>query len=350
MEHPGKELEKKIIEVGMTKKELSLRTGVSEKHICTIINGDRPISLAFARKLGYVFETSKYWIDAQLLYENEQAEIKDNNSISDEEIRILRILNEVYQYFISIGILHNACGDAKKVMQLRGLLKISDLTQIPKITYNAAYRAQLSSNLRVNAFVLFAWQRLCEIQTEQIKINQVLDKAKLKKSLNKIKALMFGNIKSVTGELQRIFADCGIAFSVVKNFRGAPVQGFIKKEQNNRLILCLTIRGQRADVFWFTLFHEIAHILNDDYNARFVDFDTVDNMIEIRADKFARDFLINPEHFREFVARHDYSMAMIERFAKEENVQPYIVIGRLQKEEELDWNAYSSKIERYLWA
>ena len=55
MEHPGLELEKRINECGMSRKELALRTGVTEKHISTVINGERGISTGFARKLGYVW-------------------------------------------------------------------------------------------------------------------------------------------------------------------------------------------------------------------------------------------------------------------------------------------------------
>ena len=55
MLNPGTELKNKLAESGISRKELAQRIDVSEKHICTVINGDRGISATFARKLGYVF-------------------------------------------------------------------------------------------------------------------------------------------------------------------------------------------------------------------------------------------------------------------------------------------------------
>ncbi len=351
MQQPGEVLQEKLNRIGMSRKELAIRTGVTEKHICTVINGDRSISAGFARKLGYVFETSAYWMKLQSQYDEEQLRIQEENEITQSEIDILKSLHDITLYFIECGYMHNNCGEPSKVMQLRDFLHISNLTLIPKITYNAAYRAQLTANIRVDPYVLFAWQRLCEKKTEHLNIIKSVDKDKLRSSIPYIKSLMFDDINKGIKKLQSIFADCGIAFQVVKNFRGAPVQGFIKETIDKKLILCLTIRGKRADRFWFTLFHEIAHILNGDYQIRFVDFDSVQNKVEELANCYARDMLIPPELYREFVLSRDCTLwNNIEAFAEMIGVKPFIVLGRLQNDEYLDWYDYPDKIVRYEWA
>lgn len=351
MKHPGEILYKKLNECGMSRKELAIRTGVTEKHICTVVNCEKGISSAFARKLGYVFENAKFWMDVQAEYDSEQLRIQEENNISAEEIKLLKPLHDIMNYFIECGYIHNNCGEASKIMQLRELLQISDLTLIPQIPYNAAYRAQLTKNIKVDSYVLFAWQRLCEKKTEGIKIDKPVDKNSLQTNIEKIKSLMFGSINNGIQELQNIFAESGIAFQVVKNFRGAPVQGFIKEISDEHLILCMTIRGKRADRFWFTLFHEIAHILNGDYKARFVDFDSVSNATEQAADDYARDILIPPGPYREFIFSGDCtSWDRIENFAKTVGVQPFIVVGRLQNDGYLDWSDYQDRILRYEWA
>jgi len=137
----------------------------------------------------------------------------------------------------------------------------------------------------------------------------------------------------------------------VQNFRGAPVQGFIKETADGRLILCLTIRGKRADRFWFTLFHEIAHILNGDNKTRFVDFDSVQGKTEQLADQYASDTLISPEKYRKFILSRDCtSWDRIIAFAEAVDVQPFIVLGRLQNDGYLDWADYPDKVVRYEWA
>ena len=173
MRHPGEIIQEKLNISGMSRRELALRTNVTEKHICTIVNGDKGISTAFARKLGYVFEDSKYWMGLQAEYDAYQAELQEEFEITQEEIDLLKPLRDIVSYFIEREYMHNNCGDASKVIQLREFLQISDLTQIPKITYNAAYRAQLSTNVKVDPYVLFAWQRLCEKETESISTNSL---------------------------------------------------------------------------------------------------------------------------------------------------------------------------------
>ncbi len=351
MTAPGTELEKRLTESGMSRKELAQRINISEKHICTVINGDRGISAAFARKLGYVFEDTAYWVKLQVSYDEKQSRLKEINSISHEEIAVLKTLHDIVLYFIEKGYIKNGCGDVEKVMQLRKFLNVSDLLLIPKITYNAAYRAQLSSNVKADPYVLFAWQRLCEKVAEKDNIDNPLNKKLLQQKLQDIKSMMFGGINEGIRNLQDIFRECGISFHVVKNFRGAPVQGFIKECVDHRLILCLTIRRQRADTFWFTLFHEIAHILHGDYKMRFVDFDSIDNETEVKANSFAGNFLIEPDLYRNFIRTNNCTTwSGIEEFAKKAQVQPFIVLGRLQNDGILDWSDYTNKVQRYTWA
>ncbi len=349
--HPGEELQNLLNDNDMSRKELAVRTGFTEKHIGTVINGDKGISAAFAKKLGYVYEDAAYWLELQARYDAYQVELQEENEVSQEELDTLKHLRDIMTYFIECGYMHNNCGDVSKVLQLRELLKISDLTQIPKITYNAAYRAQLTSNVKVDSYVLFAWQRLCEKKTEHIHVRHSLNKELLRNNIGRLKKSMFGNINEGIKEIQEILAECGIAFEVVKNFRGAPVQGFIKEVKAGQVILCLTIRGKRADRFWFTLFHEIAHILNGDYKARFVDFDSIPGKAEQIADQFAGDVLIPSGEYRKFILSSDCtSWDRISDFAGKIGVEPYIVLGRLQNDGYLDWSDYSEKVVRYEWA
>jgi len=349
--NPSDELKKKLAETGMSRKELAVRTGVTEKHICTILNGDRSISTAYARKLGYVFPKPKDWIQLVVNYEAEQLRIKEENEITSEEISILKPLHEINQYFIQQGYIENDCGDASKVMALRGFLRVSNLTQITSIPSPAVYRAQLTKNTAVNPYVLFAWQRLCEEETLKVMPKVKLNKKLLLKKIPEIKAQMFGAINSGISKLTEMLSECGIAFKVVKNFRGAPVQGFVKKTEEEKLILCLTIRGKRADSFWFTLFHEIGHVINEDYKLKFVDFNSFNGDAEGRADEFAKNTLISPKLYSKFITEQDCtSWNGIEKFAKESGVQPFIVLGRLQKDEILDWSDYPDKVVRYSWA
>jgi len=341
----------------MTRKELAARTAVTEKHISTLISGERNITASFAQKLGCVFDgyDAQRWQKLQSDYDLSELGKKERNSITDEEFAVLRHLDDVIRYFVRKDEIKQGDSLVDKVIKLRSLLKISDLTLMPHVSYNAAYRAQVTSNALVDPYVLFAWQSICETETKDIAAKSALDVGLLKEKLAGIKALMFERINDGLQKLQNIMSECGIRFKLVRNFRGAPVQGFIKsvtdeESGSQELIMCLTLRGARADNFWFTLIHEIAHVIHGDYKAKFVDFDSVSSDAESKADCFARDFLIPPEEYMNFIReRRSVSWEDIEEFAKKINVQPFIVLGRLQKDEILDWSDFADHVAMYRW-
>lgn len=353
VKHPGEFIKAMLEQNGMLQKELALRTGVSEKHISNVLNGEKGISASFARKLALVFGNEySYWTNLQAAYDNHLLSLEVENDIKDEEKAVLKPLKELFNYCVENGFLHNDCSEAEKVLQWRKFLRISELTAAARITYNAAYRAQLKGNSAIDPYVLFAWQQLCERITDRVSnVAETLNTDLLYLRIDDIKKLTFEREPEVfRKELQAIFAECGIAFDVVRHFKGAPVQGFIKKTESGRNILCVTIRNGRADSFWFTLFHELGHILHGDLSMRFVDFPSVKGDVEEKADKFAQDALISPELFSAFVKTCDYrDINEIKNFARSANVPEFIVIGRLQKVELLDWADFARFIPMFKW-
>lgn len=348
LKHPGQELLKVISELGMTQKELAARVGVSEKHVCTVISGDRPISTSFAKKLGYVVKDATYWLQLQAAYDAEQQSIVDQENITEEEFQVYKTLCPIIDFFVEKGLFEKSNSKAKTVVDLRSFFKVSNLILISKISYNAAYRAQISKNLQINPYILYAWQTLCEKITEKISIDCNVNTEKLRNCIPSIKKLMFKEYNEMLSELKKIMSSCGIAFTVVNNFRGAPVQGFIK-ETSQKVIMCLTNRRKRADTFWFTLFHEIGHILNGDIKNRFVDFESVNTSIEDKADEFARDELISPNSYKDFIQSCNYAPSKkdIHRFAKQMQIKPFVVVGRLQRDQIIDWSEHNEDIIFY---
>ena len=345
--HPGETLAEVIEDREMSQRELAVRTGMTEKHISTVIHGQKGISAAFARKLEYALgiETA-FWMNLQANYDRELLEFEELNNITEDELGILRNLKEVIQVWASYGWLDREGNPASTVLDFRMILGISNLLDIPKISYNAAYRAQ-SKSINVDPYVLFAWQRMCELLTENIDIADAVDAEKLHEKIPEIKQVMFMRANQIQRKLSAIFAECGIAFKIVPNFTGAPVQGFIKRTEKGALILCMTLRQKFADIFWFTLFHEIAHILNGDTRHEFIDFDSVSGDIEEKADKTAGELLIDSKEYRAFVKSGGYKrLNGIESFADSQGVRDYIVRGRLMKEEIIPWKARP----RYEWA
>jgi hypothetical protein len=92
-----------------------------------------------------------------------------------------------------------------------------------------------------------------------------------------------------------------------------------------------SLRYRTDDQFWFTFFHEAAHILLHGKRALFVDEAGAEKTpAEDEADKFAADLLIPPTRCKELLASGPLSRARVLAFAGEIGVAPGIVVGRLQ--------------------
>lgn len=345
--HPGETLMEVIEDREMTQRELAIRTGMTEKHISTVIHGQKNISAAFAKKLEYALGIeASFWMNLQANYDRELLEFEEMNNITEEELGVLKHLKEVIAKWTDFGWLGSEANPVALVLDIRKLFGISNLLDTPKITYAAAYRVQ-SKNVNVDPYVLFAWQRMCELLTKNVDIEDEIDTEKLRKRIPELKQVMFLRGDQVPKKLTEIFSECGIAFKIVPNFTGAPVQGFIKRTEDNTLILCMTLRQKFQDIFWFTLFHEVAHILNGDTKHAFVDFDSVSGEMEAKADRMAGEFLIDSKEYKEFIDSEAYKQPDgIERFAESQNVKPCIVRGRLMKYGLIPWEDRP----KYRWA
>ena len=345
--HPGETLQEILEDREMSQRELAIRTGVTEKHISTVIHGQKAISSAFAKKLEYALGIeASFWMNLQTNYDQEILEFEELNNISKEELGLLKNLKDVIVYWSDLGWIDTTLNSAAQVIDLRVICGVSNLLDIPRTNYVAAYRAQVKKG-NIDPYTLFAWQKMCEKLTDDIVVADQIDVEKLKDKIPEIKQAMFLRANQIQKKLERIFAECGISFMIVPNFKGAPVQGLIKKKDNGSLMLCITLRQKFADIFWFTLFHEISHIINGDTKTLFVDFDSVSSETEEKADNMAREFLIDSKAYKNFIDSGDYSsLRSIESFAESQNVKPYIVQGRLMKEKKIPWNCRL----RYDWA
>ena len=110
----------------------------------------------------------------------------------------------------------------------------------------------------------------------------------------------------------------------------------------------MTIRQSFSDIFWFTLFHEISHLLNEDFTDKYIDYAFIESEIETRADNFAKNTLINKEDYDKFIENNILNINTINEFAKTQNVLPGIVIGRIQNDTK-DYSFLAKYKEKYIW-
>ena len=347
--HPGETLKEVMEDRNMSQQELAYRTGVTPKHISTVLNGEKNITSSVEKKLKYAFNIdAELWMNLQADYDNELMEFDELHNISTEDISIFKKLKDEITFIYKNNFVQKFDTLEEQILELRKYLNISELNSIPSLVSSGAFRAQTSVNY--DPYVLFAWQRICDSLSEKIEIKEMPQAdqiAKLIEICPKIKELSLLPQEKFIAKLQEYFSSCGIAFVIAPSFKGAPVQGYIKTTQNGKTAICMTFRQKRADIFWFTLFHEIAHFINGDSKQKFIDFESTENSRELKADLFAQNTLIEQDEYQNFISEQNFTLNSIKEFSKKQNILPAILIGRMQKEKLLKWTDYPEQIVKY---
>ena len=337
---PGETIKEFLEELDMTQKEFAIRLGVSDKHVSQIINGNAEITRAMADKLEAVLGVSAiFWLNLENSYrEALKKNVPPNVTPTEEQIA----KNIPYNELSKQGFVESTRKVKERIVNLRGFFAVSNLQNISKV--NVAYRKANISN--ENDYALSAWVRIAEINSQKIETDK-FNKKKLIDSIQRIRELTMSKDASFYKELVDLLSECGVALVIANHIKGTGIHGvtFINSKRN-KLIIQLSVRGRFADKFWFTLFHELAHIINDETE----DFDYIncDAQEEKNVDKIARDLLIPEERYNIFIKNYNYcNYTSIENFAKSISIHPCIVIGRLKHDGYLSYNMYVDKIPKF---
>jgi HTH-type transcriptional regulator/antitoxin HigA len=115
-------------------------------------------------------------------------------------------------------------------------------------------------------------------------------------------------------------------------------------------VIGMTLRRDSIDNFWFTLLHEVAHIVlhyRTGLLSGFFDDVTLPDIDEFEreADRFAQNLLIPDEIWTRSPARIARKAESIEKFAAMLGIHPAIVFGRIQMERD-DYSIFADRIGR----
>jgi Zn-dependent peptidase ImmA (M78 family) len=93
------------------------------------------------------------------------------------------------------------------------------------------------------------------------------------------------------------------------------------------------------DHFWFSFFHEAAHILLHGKTEIFIDNnENTNSKKEIEANNFASNILIPSMQLAVFIKNERISNSTVLEFAKEIDLSPGILVSRLQHDEEIPYH------------
>lgn len=349
--HAGEFLEETLEAIGMTQAELSKRLGRPQQAINEIIKGKKSITPETALELEDVLGIPSYiWIGLESEYQivlAKQEELKQ----MEEESKLIK--NFPYNDLVKLGFVKATKIAVQKVDELKKFFGVAKLVQISLVkVYEPAFRVANQDNISKEAIA--TWIQACRIKAKEIQ-TQPFDKKKLKDNLPQIKSLMNLDIQEAISQIQKVLNDCGIALVMLPHFKNTKVHGAtFWLENEKKAVIAMTLRGSYSDLFWFSFFHEIGHILLHPKREMFLEDGCVDVKLkkqEDEADKFASDILVNDKEFKKFLSKNNFSKSSVISFAEQIEVKSSIVVGRLMHDKVVAFNDYNllTLRDKYKW-
>ena len=335
---PGATIKEQLIDRGMTQKEFAVRMNMSEKHISRLINGDVQLTPDAAVRLETVLGApAQFWNNLESAYREKIIKATAENELY-ADIEFAR--NIPYNDMAKNGWVPDTKKPQERVAHLRKYFEVVrlDLIQNPQVTKIACRR---QAETEKSDFALIAWAQEARIEARHIHTEPV-DLKRLDNYLSDIRKMTTKDPAVFCPELINMLGDCGIAIVFLPHIGGSFLHGATFLE-GDKIVIGMTVRGKYADRFWFSLFHEIGHVLLGHIRQP----EGTSESDEAAADLFAEDTLIPPELFHEFVLQGSFDRNDILTFAKSSEIDPGIVVGRLQKEGYLQYNRYNDLKRKY---
>ncbi len=342
---PGETILELLESNSMSQLDLSDKTGINKKTINEIIKGKAPITTSTALKLEYVFNIpASFWNNLESQYREALERQKDMESIINDEKYLESIpYNEMVKR--NWDYISETRSSQQRVINLRKFFSVASLSFDTDLKRKLAFRKKDNDNFSYES--LYCWLRYGEIQTNKIELSK-FNIELLKDTSNEIRKLVNNPFLKVIDKVKELLSKCGVSLIFEPHLPKTYVTGVSYKVTPDKAIIMLSDRGKRDDILWFTLFHEIAHLIKHGTKEVFLDEDdTEQNEMEKEADNYSKNILIPNKEYISFLEKNNaFTNKSIIEFAKSINVSPGIVIGRLQNDQLIDWNEYSNLIVR----
>lgn len=336
---PGATIKEQLTDRGMSQKEFATRMEMSEKHISKLINGEVQLTPDMAVRLEMVLGIpAQFWSNLEAIYREKLVKVKNENEMN-EDIELVKKLP--YSEMAKNGWVPETKKAQEKVIYSRKFFEVVnlDLVRDPRLNRIACRRINESEKAD---FALLAWAQKAKIEARSIDTAPI-DIKILKERIPTIREMTEKKPEEFCPELINLLSECGVALVFLPHIGGSFLHGATFYD-GDKIVIGLTVRGKDADKFWFSLFHELAHIIYG--HIAQVEGTTEDD--EADADAYARDTLIPNEKFDLLIEKNDFSKDTIKRFAAYVGIDVGIVVGRLQREGFIEYSWYNDLKTKYV--
>lgn len=337
---PGATIKEQLEDRGMTQKEFASRMEMSEKHISRLINGEVQLTSDMAYRLEMVLGLpARFWSNLEAIYREKLVKAEAENAL-DADAELARKFP--YNEMAKNGWVAETRDPKEKAINLRKFFEVVRLHMLSNNQLLPGIACRRVSITEKADYALIAWAQKAKLDARNISTTPI-NVDRLVEKLPIIRAMTTKLPEVFCEELISLLANCGIALVFLPHMGGSFLHGATFYDKN-KIVVGLTVRGKDADKFWFSLFHELGHIILGHLNLE----NGATGTEEEAANEFAKEQLIPKAMFEQFVGNAVFTREALIEFANTIKIDPGIVVGRLQKEGYIDFKWYNDLKTKYM--
>lgn len=342
--HAGEFLKEELEARGWTQAELAEIMGRPTQAVSELVLGKRGVTPETAKGLAAAFGTSaEYWMNLETAYQLSKATI--------EEVAVKQRAS-LYARFPVKEIIKRGWVEHSEnavVLEARFLefFGISSIDETPRFSFAGKKRDYDSDSM-----IQIAWAKRA-YQLAEIAHAEKYNKALLPELIQELKNRR--QFVDSIREVPALIAKYGVRLVVVEAISGMKMTGACFWLDKSKPVVALTLTYDRVDNFWFTLFHELDHVLHEEgQDSPILDELPPENgdgrepEIEKRANAVASDTVVDQAEFEGFVARVNplFTPEQVKGFAKRLGVHPGIVVGQLHGRGLIHYSVHRVMLEK----
>lgn len=349
--HPGETLREKLEELQMRPNEFAIRTGKPTKTISNILNAKSSITPEMAVQFEKVLSIPAiFWIKKQANYNEFIAKEKYKQDINAAKDWVNLF---PYNHMANLGIVKDTKIVNEKIEELFNFFDIAKHTAWENIYFNqkTPIYFRISLKHKKNPYSLSVLLQLGKLEAKKIEA-PIYNKTLLKTIIPQLKTLMIESPNDFLQKIQILCLKAGVKVIYTPIIKNTVTNGVVRWIDNNPVIQ-MTDLYKKYDVFWFSLFHEIGHIIlhANKKNIFLEESQAIEKSKEEKeADKFAIEILLPSKKYCEIesvLLLEKNILSIISDLAKHYDTHQDIILGRfLLKNKQNKYKYLFSKIKK----
>jgi plasmid maintenance system antidote protein VapI len=346
---PGATIAAILASRSLSRESFAESLGESVDTVQRLLLGLEALNDDLAERLSGCLGASRaFWMNRQTQYQSDIERIRKQAVNTSLESWVKQFPTRQMVELGWISAIRSPAEVAVECLKFFGVQDVADWhARYAGATANVSFR--MASSVKTNPGTVIAWLRWAELVAERIPCGH-WNPVAFKQRLQEVKRLTWQKSpKTFLSRLRQLCAEVGVAVVIARTPKGCPASGATRFLLPTKALMVLSFRYRSDDQFWFTFFHEAAHLLLHGHDELFLeDGSDVTADEEREANEFAKTTLVPEEHMDElFTLSPDEDSVL--RFARRVGVSPGLIVGQLQHSGQLGHDRLNWLKRRYVW-